>query len=146
MNAAPDSEEPNARLLTAVEWVDKRPKLAALILMLVSLPPLALTVVFFSDVRAGLTELLPANAPASKALMTLHDRLGGFAREVVIVESPDGVTNRRFIGELGDRLKAAKIPEIKLLQADCKEETEWARNRALLLMPKAQFEDAIGQA
>ena len=32
------------------------------------------------------------------------------------------------------------------MQTDCKEETEWARNRALLLMPNDKFEEAMGAA
>jgi predicted RND superfamily exporter protein len=147
MSAAPSTgDRPNPLMLRYAAWVDARPKLAALILVLVSMPALALTVLFFSDVRAGLTELLPPNAPAVEALTTLHERLGGVGRFMVVTEGDDPEVNRRFIAELGDRLEQRHLPEVKFLQKDCKVETEWAKNRALLLMPQAEFEKAMSAA
>ena len=88
----------------------------------------------------------PSVLKASKALSILHDRLGGVGRLVVITESPDGDTNRRFIAELGERLKARKPQEMRLLQADCKEETEWGRNRALHSVPPWQLPESLVMA
>lgn len=147
MSAAPgNGDAPNAVMLRLVTWVFAHRALAAALLVLGSLPPLWLTVQFFSDVRAGLTELLPPEAPASKALVALHQRLGGVGRFVVIAESQEPDVNRRFIAELGERLERRAPPELKLLQKDCKAETEFGRNRALLLMPAETFEEAMTAA
>jgi predicted RND superfamily exporter protein len=142
----PGSEKPIPAVLKYAEWVDRRPKLAALVLVLASMPALYLSVIFFANVRAGLTELLPPDAPSAKALAVLHDKLGGFSHMVVVAESDNADANRRFIVELGDRLEKRHVPEIRVLQKDTKVETEWGRNRALLLMPQAKFDEAIGKA
>src|SRR5581483_10977965 len=144
--ATPGPDKPIPAVLKYAEWVDQRPKLAALLLVLLSMPALYLSVIFFADVRAGLTELLPPDAPSAKALAVLHDKLGGFAHMVVVAESDNADANRRFIVELGDRLEKRHVPEIRVLQKDTKVETEWARNRALLLMPQEKFDEAIGKA
>ena len=98
---ASSSDAVNPRILRVIEWIDARPGMAALILLAICAVPLFLTVKFFSDVRAGLTELLPHDAPAVRALEKLHDRLGAQSRLLVIIESPDGEANRRFLTELG---------------------------------------------
>ncbi|MBS1153349.1 MAG: superfamily protein [Myxococcaceae bacterium] len=140
------SPPPPSRLLRLLQWVDSRPKLAALLLALVCAYPLVLTAQFFSDVRAGFTELLPSDAPAVGAINSIQKRLGSQTRLVVIVESPDGEANRRFIRELGQRLEARKLPEAKLIQIGCHEECEWARKRIALLLPTDKFDEAIGEA
>jgi predicted RND superfamily exporter protein len=145
-HASSPDDKPNPLMLKAAEWVDKNAKLAAFLLVLVSMPPLYLTVRFFSEVKAGLTELLPPDAPSAKALGILHDRLGGIGNMVILAEGPNPDENRRFIDELGQRLEARHLPDIRKLQYRCTEETEWARNRALLLMPQKQFDEAIGKA
>ncbi len=143
---APPDEKVNLRLLKILERIDARPGVAALILGLVCAFPLFLTVQFFSDVRAGLTELLPHDAPAVVALEKLHDRLGGQARLIVVVESPDGDTNRRFVRELGNRLEARHLPEARLIQLGCHDECKWVRDHALLLLPGERFAEILGQA
>jgi predicted RND superfamily exporter protein len=136
----------NKWVLAYATWADAHAKAGAALLVLICLPALVLTALFFSDVRAGLTELLPPDAPASKALETLHERLGGVSRLAVIAESNDPKTNRRFITELGERLEARHLPEIRTLQANCRAEVEWAKNRAPLLMDKAKFDEAMDAA
>ena len=102
--------------------------------------PLFLTIQFFSDVRAGMTELLPQKAPARLALEELHDRLGAQSRLIVIAQGEDGDANRRFIKELGQRLEAAKLPEVKLIQIGCFEDCQWVRDHVLLLLDDKRFE------
>ncbi|MFT3836164.1 MAG: MMPL family transporter [Myxococcaceae bacterium] len=129
-----------------IERIEARPKLAALILFLVCGLPLFLTVQFFGDVRAGMTELLPQKAPARLALEELHDRLGAQSRLIVIAQGEDGDANRRFIKELGQRLEAAKLPEVKLIQIGCFEDCQWVRDHVLLLLDDKRFESMLGQA
>ena len=133
-------------MLKLFQWVDARPRLAAVLLLLVCAYPLVLTIEFFSDVRAGFTELLPPDAPAVRAIEAIQKRLGSQSRLVVIVESPDGEANRRFIRELGQRVEARKLPEAKTIQIGCHDECEWARDRVLLLLPNERFDAAVGQA
>lgn len=134
------------RRLQFIQWVDARPKLAALLLALVCAYPLVLMAQFFSDVRAGFTELLPPEAPAVKAIEQIQKRLGSQTRLIVIVESPDGEANRRFVTELGARLAAKKLPEARNIQIGCHEECNWARDHILLLLPTDKFDQAIAQA
>jgi uncharacterized protein len=133
--------------------VDARPRAAAVLLLLLCAGPLLLTIRFFSDIRAGLTELLPPTAPSVRALEEVHARLGSQSRLAVIVESPDAPANRRFISELGERLKVRRLPEARLIQVGCFEECKWVRDHALLLMPQEKFdhlmdriEDAVRRA
>ncbi len=133
-------------LLRLLQWVDGRPKVAALMLALTCVYPLVLTVQFFSDVRAGFTELLPPHAPAVVAIEALQKRLGSQTRLIVIVESADGEANRRFVRELGERLEARKLPEAKHIQIGCHEECEWARSHIALLLPDDKFDEAVAHA
>jgi predicted exporter len=139
--------------LAYAEWIDLRPKLAFLLLALASLPALALTVAFFSDVRSGLEELLPSSAPSVRALDRIHSRLGGKSHLTVIAQSPDAEANRRFISELTDRMSARKIPEARSIQGGCAVERKWLLDHAPLLAPEQEFEaldedlnDAIDRA
>jgi predicted RND superfamily exporter protein len=144
---APSSDAaPNPFILKILQWIDARPRSAALLLGLVCAFPLYLTVMFFSDVRAGLTELLPHDAPSVTALEKLHDRLGAQSRLVVIVQSDDGDANRKFVLELGAALKARNLSEARLVQLGCHEECKWVREHALLLLPADRFAEVIEQA
>ena len=80
-----------------VESISAAPRRAALILLLSLVPAVFLTVQFFSNVQAGLTELLPKQAPSVQALTELHRLLGGKAHLVVIAQSDDVEANHRFI-------------------------------------------------
>lgn len=133
-------------LVRLLRWVDAQPKLAALMLAAVCAYPLVLTFQFFSDVRAGFTELLPPEAPAVVAIEAISKRLGSQSRLIVIVESPDADANRRFIRELGTRLDAKKLPEVKQIQIGCHEECEWARQHIALIMPADKFDEAVAMA
>lgn len=129
-----------------IEWIDRRPTRAALILALVCIYPLILTAQFFGDVRAGFTELLPPQAPAVKAIEAIQQRLGSQTRLIVIVESPDGDANRKFILELGQRVTDKKLPEAKNIQVGCHEECNWVRDHILLLLPTDKFDLAVEEA
>jgi uncharacterized protein len=141
---SPDAAPPST-LLRVVSWVEARPRAAALGVLLLCIGPLALTIQFFSDIRAGLTELLPKTAPAVKALEAIHERLGAKSRLIIIAESPDASANQRFITELNQRLQARHVPEAGLFQAGCFEECQWLRDRALLLAPQDKYERWMDQ-
>jgi uncharacterized protein len=127
-----------------VDSVCRRPRLAAALLAGLCVPALALTVRFFGHVEAGLQELLPRNTPAVRALELIHDRLGSQAHLKIIAESPDPSANRRFISALADRLQAARIPEVRSIQAHVKTERNWLKKRAPLLVSAARFEVVLG--
>ncbi len=129
-----------------IEKIDASPKKAALLLFLASALPLFLTIQFFGDVRAGLTELLPQKAPARLALEELHDRLGAQSRLIVIAQGEDGKANERFITEVAQRLEAAKLPEVRRIQTGCHEECQWVRDHALLLLDDKRFDSMLTQA
>jgi predicted RND superfamily exporter protein len=134
-----------AGLLRLIGRIDARPKTAALVLAVVCALPILLTVQFFSDIHAGLTELLPKNAPSVRALDEIHKRLGAQARLIVIAQSPHAEANRRFITELGARLERRHVPEARTIQVGIREEGKWVRNHAPLLMPKAKFDSVMTQ-
>jgi predicted RND superfamily exporter protein len=57
------------------------------------------------EVRTGLLELLPSDSPGLVAFEQQRERVGGGASLIVVVESPDRLQNRRFIDDLGARLR-----------------------------------------
>jgi hypothetical protein len=132
-----------AGLLKVIARIDSRPKVALLVLALVCVGPLVLTVQFFSDIHAGLTELLPKTAPSVRGLDVLQQRLGAQARLIVIAQSPHADANRRFITELGARLEKRRVPEARNIQVGIHEEGKWVRDHAPLLMPQAKFESVM---
>lgn len=129
-----------------------RPGLAAVLLTLVCLPALALSVAFFSHIEAGLQELLPPTAPSVRALTRLHTFVGGKTHLAVIAHSRDRAANEQFISELTARLGARHLPEVGFIEADVKPDRAWLLKRALLLMPRSDFDrllarfDAAAQA
>lgn len=125
------------RLVAAITAAPRR---AALILLLCLVPAVVLTVQFFSNVQAGLTELLPKQAPSVRALTELHRLLGGKAHLTVIAQSSDAEANRRFIATLSQRLRERKIPEIRSLVGDIREERKWVQDHAALLLNKERFD------
>src|SRR3989442_1347190 len=86
---------------------------SATLLALICLPPLWLTVRFFSHVEAGLQEMLPRDTPTVRALDRIHDRLGSQAHLKIIVQSADPAANRRFVTALAGRLEGRRIPEVR---------------------------------
>ncbi|HTP51431.1 MAG TPA: MMPL family transporter [Anaeromyxobacteraceae bacterium] len=128
-----------------VEKVCARPAAAMLILGLACVPALALTAAYFSDVRAGLQELLPASAPSVRALDQIHARLGGQSHLAVVAQSDDPAANRRFIDELYARIAAAHLPEVRSIQAHANKERKWAEARAPLLMPRDRFDSLMDE-
>ena len=117
-----------------------RPRRAALLLIAACLPLLALSASFFSDIRAGLEELLPNGSPSVQALQTLHDRIGGKSTLTVIAHSQVPEDNRRFITELTARIEALHLAEIKTIQGSVAKERAWAMARAPLLLAKERFD------
>jgi predicted exporter len=146
LKTGPSESPPRGAPLRYIEWVDIRPGRAALLLLLVCVVPVILTVQFFGDIRAGLTDLLPSNAPIVGAMNQISARLGAQSRLNVIAQSPNADANRRFIRQLGERLEAKHIPEAKLIQTGCREECAWVREHALLLMPAEKFDPVITEA
>jgi predicted RND superfamily exporter protein len=109
------------------------------LLLLLLIPATVLTVQFFSNVQAGLQELLPKEAPSVQALNKLHALLGGKSHLTVIAQSPDPDANRRFIALLSQRLHERHIPEAKFILGDIRSERQWIKDHAALLMPKDKF-------
>jgi hypothetical protein len=122
-----------------VDFVCRRPRTAALGLALACLPALALTVQFFTHVEAGVHELLPPDAPTVRTLNEIYARLGSQAHLTVIAHGEDPAANRRFVDALGARLRAARIPELRAVQADVRAERDWLKSRAPLLLPADKF-------
>ena len=112
---------------------------------LACLPAIALTVLFFSDVRAGLEELLPRSAPSVRALETLHEHLGGKANLVVIAQSDKPEDNRGFITALTEALVKRNPPEARSIQGSVSAERKWIRDHAPMLLSDAEFERAMGE-
>ena len=124
--------------------VCRQPRRAALVLVLACVVPTVLAVEFFSDIRAGLQELLPSDAPSVLALDKLHARLGGQAHVTVIAQSPDRSDNRRFIDLVTARMAALHLPEVRSLQGNVATERKWVTSRVPLLLPRARFERLVG--
>ncbi len=117
-----------------------RPRKWALAAALACAPALALTALYFSDIRAGLQELLPPNAPVVRALEEIHGRMGGQSHLIVIAQSDDPAQNRRFIDEMAQRLGALHLPEVRSIQARVSAERSWVERRAPLLLPRDCFD------
>ncbi len=128
-----------------VEKISAAPRRAAVILFLFLIPATVLTVQFFSNVQAGLTELLPKDAPSVKALTELHRLLGGKSHLTVIAQSPDAEANRRFIALLTERLRERHIPEARSIVGDIRGERKWVQDHAALLLGKERFEQLMGE-
>lgn len=128
-----------------VEAACAQPRKWALGAALACAPALALTALYFSDIRAGLQELLPSNAPVVRALEEIHGRMGGQSHLIVIAQSDDPAQNRRFIDELAQRLSALRLPEVRSIQARVSEERAWVERRAPLLLPRDRFDALMDQ-
>ena len=128
-----------------VEKISAAPRRAALILLLCMVPATVLTVQFFSNVQAGLIDLLPKDAPSVLALTKLHAQLGGKSQLMVIVQSPDGEVNRRFISTLAGRVRDRHLPEVRSILADIRVERQWAQDHAALLLSKDKFDPLIDE-
>ncbi len=118
---------------------------AALLLVFLCLPALALSISFFSHIEAGLQELLPPTAPSVRALNKLHALVGGKSHLAIIARSPDRAANERFISELTERLSAAHLPEVRSIEGNVKLERAWLIRRAPLLIPKDDFERLVSR-
>ena len=136
---------PSAPYRAFVDFVCRSPQRAAALLACACLPAVALTTSFFANVDAGMRELLPRDTPSVRALDQIHARLGSQAHLTVIADSPDPPTNRRFISALADRLREARVPEIRSIQADVRRERAWLKGRAPLLLPAARFDQLMGE-
>jgi len=146
LNATTNEAPPRRAALAWLEWIDRRPWTSTALLALLCAGPLFLTVQFFSDVRAGLTDLLPKDAPAVRALDALHQRLGTQGQLLIIAQSPRAAVNHAFFDELEGRLRARHIPEARSIQMGCRVECTWAREHALLIMPQDKFDRVMGDA
>ncbi len=134
------------RYAAYVAAVVRRPRLATFLMLAFCAPALWLTVQFFSDIRAGLGELLPKNAPSVRALEVLHDRIGGGQSNLTVIAQSDAPEqNRAFIKELAGRLEAGHFAEVRSVQSSVAEERQWASDRAPLLMEKEKFDSLMGE-
>jgi predicted RND superfamily exporter protein len=118
-------------------------------MVLVCLPAVVADVQFFGRVRTGIADLLPKNTPSVTAIDTIHARLGGQSHLTVIAQSDDPQVNQRFIDELAERLQAAKLPEVRSIQANVRREREWLKDHGALLASPSQFarlRDALDSA
>ena len=147
MPSSPPPAGPSAAISAAydryVDWVCRGPRRATLLLFLASLPALVLTVLYFADVHAGLQDLLPAGSQSVRALDQIHARLGGQSHLTIIAHSPDADANRRFIDEIGARLEARHLPEVRSLQSHVRRERAWLEDRAPLLIPADRFAELV---
>jgi predicted RND superfamily exporter protein len=123
-----------------VAAVFARPILAALLVTAALVPGAYLDAQYFANVRTGLEDLLPKNAPSVRALDVIHAHLGGQSHLTVIAQSSDVAANRRFIDELGARLKAKAPPEARSIQVRVDDERNWLIDHGALLMPRADFD------
>lgn len=128
-----------------VESISAAPRRAAVILLLALVPAVFLTVQFFSNVQAGLTELLPKQSPSVQALTELHRLLGGKAHLVVIAQSGDVEANHRFITTVCQRLRDRHVPEIRSIVGDIRAERKWVQDHAALLLNKERFEPLMAE-
>ncbi len=128
-----------------VEAISAAPRRAALILLVCLIPATVLTVQFFSNVQAGLIDLLPKDAPSVVALTKLHAQLGGKSNLTVIVHSPSGEANRRFVATLHQRLLDRHLPEIRTILADIRAERKWVQDHAALLLGKDKFDPLLDE-
>ena len=64
----------------------------------------------YRDLRADLTELLPARAPSAIDAARVSERVGGWAEETVALHGDDPALLRRFADALAPRLEA--IPDV----------------------------------
>ncbi|MHB8417273.1 MAG: MMPL family transporter [Myxococcales bacterium] len=128
-----------------VAAVFARPRSAALIITLALVPGAILDAQYFANVRTSLEDLLPKDAPSVRALDTLHAKLGGQAHLTVIAQSDDPQTNRRFIDELGARLKARAPPEARSIEVRVTAERQWLLDHGALLMPRGDFDRLAGE-
>lgn len=130
-----------------VGWVDAAPRRAAVALTLALCVPLVLCVQYFTDVRAGVQDLLPDDDPAVRAIDALRRRFGGGAAGlIVLVRSPSPSENRRFVRDLGEALRARRMTLVRAVLYDVSAERDWIRARAPLLVPRETFDRVIGEA
>lgn len=123
------------------------PGRAALIVALALMPAMYLTARYFTEVHAGLQDLLADDAPAVRAIRTLQSRLGGGTAGLnVLVRSPSPEANRRFVRELGASLRARHLPEVRSVQDGVDAERAWARSHAALLIPRERFDTVMTEA
>ncbi|MFO0724764.1 MAG: MMPL family transporter [Myxococcota bacterium] len=127
-------------------WIDailSHPARAGAILILLAIPAVYFSALYFMNVKAGLEDLLPKDAKSVRDLEELHDRIGGVANFIVIAHGQDGEENRRFIGELGHRLDQKKLPEAKSIRYDVTAERKWIEAKAALLLDADRFDDIM---
>ncbi|MEZ4389512.1 MAG: MMPL family transporter [Polyangiales bacterium] len=123
------------------------PRKALALLALLLLPVVFLDVRYFTEVHAGVQELLPDDAPTIRAATTLVSRFGGgVAGFNVLVRSPSPEENRRFATALGDALRARRHPLIRTLQASVAEERAWVERHAPMLLPRGRFDEIVTEA
>ncbi len=70
------------------------------------------------ELRSDLLELLPRDSPGFQAFEHQLGRVGGGSTLIVIVSSPDGAKNERFVDDLADQLDlliASKAPPANLI-------------------------------
>ncbi len=128
-----------------VTWVTNNLRIAAFVALAVLAPCGLLAGRYFMDVHAGLDELLPDNAPSARALREIHARVGGVANLFVIAMSDAPDINRRFITELGQRLRAREIPQARSIQDNVRTERQWLRDHAALLIPSERFDPLMAK-
>jgi predicted RND superfamily exporter protein len=130
-----------------VRWVTAAPRRAALLLLLALVAPVGLCVRYFTQVHAGMQDLLPDDSPTVRAITALHARFGGGAAGlIVLVRSPDPAENRRFVRALGEGIAARRLPLVRAVQYDVSAERAWIRAHAPLLIPRDRFDHVVAEA
>ncbi len=116
-----------------------RPGLVAVAMALLCVPAIAADVQLLRNVKTGIADLLPKDAPSVKAINAVHDRLGGRSNLTIFVQSDDPAVNHRFIDELTARLQAESLPGVREIQHDVHKERDWFQDHAALLMSPDLF-------
>lgn len=123
------------------------PRRALLVLALLLVPVVYLDARYFTEVHAGVQELLPDDAPTVRAANELVQRFGGgVAGFNVLVRSPSPEENRRFARALGDGLRARRSPLVRTLQDSVAAERDWVERHAPMLLARARFDSVVQEA
>lgn len=123
------------------------PRRALLVLTLLLVPVVLLDVRYFTEVHAGVQELLPDDAPTVRAANELVRRFGGgVAGFNILVRSPAPAQNRRFALALGEALRARRSPLVRTLQDSVSQERAWVERHAPMLLPRNRFDDVVREA
>lgn len=94
------------------------------------------------QLRTDLVELLPQDSAAVSALQQLERRFPSLASVMVVVESPDAASNRRFVDELVPRLRTLPDPEIAEVEWGVREIHDFYRRNAFLYASVDELESA----